>query len=256
LHSIPKFTIEPKWFAPKYEKYELDESAVSSLKNIISADISFKVFFGTWCGDSQKELPRFLKVTDQLNLADNQLGIFATDNSTERYKQSAKREEKGLTVYRVPTFIVYKKGKEIGKITEHPKESLEADLVKIIGGEDYTANYAGVMDFEAVLQKKGEKYISKNQVKLAKQFKELTSKGSELSSYAMIKFANGENELAMSILEINSLMYPDYSGNQYRIAKIQRKMGNDKKAIALLEDFVEKNLNSISVRMLLREMKS
>ena len=42
-----------KWFAPKFEEYEINESALSSLKNSISSDISFKVFFGSWCGDSR-----------------------------------------------------------------------------------------------------------------------------------------------------------------------------------------------------------
>ena len=195
-----------------------------------------------------------MKITNQLDLAENQLEIFATDNSTERYKQSANREEKGLAVYRVPTFIVYKNGKEIGRIIEFPKESLEADLVKIIAGDDYTPNYAGVMEFEAMLQKKGEKYIIKNQDKLAKQFKELTARGSELSGYAMTKFANGEIDLAISILEINSLIYPEYDYNQYRIALIQQKSGNKKEAIALWNGFLAKNPNVVSARMMLREI--
>ena len=39
----------------------------------------------------------------------------------------------GLDIQSVPTFIVYdKKGKELGRIVEHPKTTLEGDLLAIL----------------------------------------------------------------------------------------------------------------------------
>jgi len=37
-----------------------------------------------------------------------------------------------LDIKRVPTFIIYENGEEIGRIIETPKKSLEKDLEKIV----------------------------------------------------------------------------------------------------------------------------
>ena len=55
------------------------------------------------------------------------LGVY---DSMAVYKQGPNREEKGLNIYRVPTFIVYQKRQRDGRIVEYPVESLERDLLK------------------------------------------------------------------------------------------------------------------------------
>jgi thiol-disulfide isomerase/thioredoxin len=117
------------WFDDEYTDYELDEAALSNVK---MKDITFKVFIGTWCSDSQRELPRFYKIADFLNLKENRLEVIGLDNHTDRYKQSPQHQEEGWNIEYVPTFVVLKDGKEIGRIVEMPEVSLEKDLKKIL----------------------------------------------------------------------------------------------------------------------------
>jgi hypothetical protein len=42
----------------------------------------------------------------------------------------------------VPTYILYKGKKEIGRIIDAPKESFEKDLLKILTGKPYTPHFS------------------------------------------------------------------------------------------------------------------
>ena len=52
------------WFSKQYDTYrpELNRLEPSNLLHI-----SIKVFMGTWCHDSKREVPRFYKILDELN---------------------------------------------------------------------------------------------------------------------------------------------------------------------------------------------
>ncbi len=117
------------WFDEEYENYVVNEEILSQLN---LKGVSFKVFLGTWCSDSQREVPRFLKITDQMGVKAKQLQIIALDNHTDRYKQSPQHEEEGWNIEYVPTIIVLKDGREVGRIVEMPELSLEEDLVRIL----------------------------------------------------------------------------------------------------------------------------
>ena len=49
--------------------------------------------------------------------------------------------EKGLNITNVPTFIFYKNGKEVNRIVESPRVSLEQDMIDIINGNNYKHIY-------------------------------------------------------------------------------------------------------------------
>ena len=44
------------WFQENYNDYSLDESTAEKIKPLIK-DIDITVFMGTWCSDSQREVP-------------------------------------------------------------------------------------------------------------------------------------------------------------------------------------------------------
>ena len=50
----------------------------------------------------------------------------------DRLKKTHDYSIKELKIKRVPTFIFYKEGKEIGRIIESPNETLEKDFLKIV----------------------------------------------------------------------------------------------------------------------------
>ena len=85
---------------------------------------------GTWCSDSRREVPRIIKILDQLDFDENNLQLINLD----RKKQSPNSEEKDKTIKFVPTFILSKNEIEIGRIIEFPIVTLESDILNILLG--------------------------------------------------------------------------------------------------------------------------
>ncbi|MBK8565258.1 MAG: thioredoxin family protein [Saprospiraceae bacterium] len=109
------------WFRPAYDAYQVDKAA---LANADLAGVDLLVFMGTWCEDSQRELPHFYKILDHLGHPEGRLRVVALDNHPDRRKTSPDGAEKGWNIEYVPTFIFLKNGKELGRIVETPAVSL------------------------------------------------------------------------------------------------------------------------------------
>jgi len=86
------------------------------------------VFFGGWCPDSRREVPHFLRLADEAGIPSPRIRLYALDRT--------KKSDDGLTgkygIERVPTFIFLKEGQELGRITEFPSTTIEADVVTIL----------------------------------------------------------------------------------------------------------------------------
>lgn len=116
-----------QWYLSEYEQYTLSPEVLDSL-NFNLNDISIKVVLGTWCPDSRREFPRFMKVLTQLEFPLERLTIIGVNRS----KISPEAGVNEGFVDFVPTFIVYKDGVEIGRIIESPVKSLELDFYSIV----------------------------------------------------------------------------------------------------------------------------
>ncbi|MCF6184176.1 MAG: thioredoxin family protein [Bacteroidales bacterium] len=117
------------WFNKGYSEYVPDKDVINKLKDVtLYKGVKIKTVFGTWCGDSRRELPRFYKITDEANIPEDIIELIAVD--TEKSSGNKNLEEIKFT--RIPTFIFYKNGKEIGRIVESTKESLEKDMLNIL----------------------------------------------------------------------------------------------------------------------------
>ena len=124
------------WFKKNYSNYTPEETSLEALQNSLT-DIEIKVFMGTWCHDSQREVPRLYKVLESADYNFENLSIVALDYS----KATPAGLEEGMDIQRTPTFVFFKRGEEIGRIVETPRESLESDLLKIINGVEYKHSY-------------------------------------------------------------------------------------------------------------------
>ena len=83
--------------------------------------ISVRVLFGTWCHDSQREIPKLLRILEDINLKPEKISLIGLDYDK---KEPLNRGEM-LGVKRTPTIIFYKDEIEIGRIEETPKIMLE-----------------------------------------------------------------------------------------------------------------------------------
>jgi thiol-disulfide isomerase/thioredoxin len=94
--------------------------------------IEIQLFLGTWCSDSQMEVPQFIKILDYIDFDKANLTMIGLERDENRVMSSPKGEEQGLNITHVPTFIFYKSGQEIGRIVEYPTVSLEVDMVNLL----------------------------------------------------------------------------------------------------------------------------
>ena len=100
---------------------------LNQMKNKLS-DIRITIVFGAWCGDSKEQVPRFLKVLDFLKYNVDYISLIAVDRS----KTAGDVPTADLKIEKVPTFIMMREGREIGRIVETPAVTLEKDLLDII----------------------------------------------------------------------------------------------------------------------------
>lgn len=132
-----KATPYADWFIDGYEIYDVKGTKMEDLKTLLDG-VNIKLFMGTWCPDSQREVPHFYKILDALEFPSQNSELVAVN----RKKKTPDQLEEGLNILRVPTFIFYKDGKELGRIVEYPIISLEADMLKILSGKEYEHAYA------------------------------------------------------------------------------------------------------------------
>jgi thiol-disulfide isomerase/thioredoxin len=116
-----------EYYLLEYEDYQINDSLLNLIrKKIKKFDIT--IVFGSWCSDSEQQVPHFYKILDQSGYDDDQLKIIAVN----RQKKAKEVQIEDLQIELVPTFIIYKNGTEIGRIVETPNETLEEDLWQII----------------------------------------------------------------------------------------------------------------------------
>jgi thiol-disulfide isomerase/thioredoxin len=134
--TAPEFN---DWYSSEYNSYIPDRNVTKRLKGRVRL-YTIEVFMGTWCSDTQEQLPRFLKVLDEANYPKRKLHLYALN----RKKESFYGEQGQKAIFSVPTFIVYKTvhnkrrgNKEVGRIVEAPSQTLELDLYKIITGKNF-----------------------------------------------------------------------------------------------------------------------
>lgn len=132
------FLAEPfnDWFTPNYTTYETDKEIIEKLKPLLK-EVTIKGFMGTWCGDSKEQTPILYKILDEADFNYDYLELITVNRS----KSTPDNLQEGFNIERVPTFIMYKNDKEIGRFVEYPRESVEADLLKIVSGQPYKHSY-------------------------------------------------------------------------------------------------------------------
>ncbi len=114
------------WFAWGIGNYKPDTNQINSLKPL-AKDIKVLVFSGSWCSDTQRDLPKFYKVAELMGMHTNQISLIMVD----RNKKCDHIDLEILQVKNIPAFIFYFEGKEKGRIIEHTTVNMETDILNI-----------------------------------------------------------------------------------------------------------------------------
>jgi thiol-disulfide isomerase/thioredoxin len=125
------------WFEHHYKNYEPEKEIVKKIEKKLR-DVTVLCFMGTWCGDSKRETPRFFKIMEaaKFDFTKN-FKIIALN----RLKKTPDNLQANYNIIRIPTFIFYKRGKELGRYVEYPRETMEKDILKILEGKPYKHSY-------------------------------------------------------------------------------------------------------------------
>jgi thiol-disulfide isomerase/thioredoxin len=116
------------WIRQDLSGYKPDSSCVAML-NKAKDSIYLLVFAGTWCSDTQIILPQLLHLIKKAGFPLSQLNIFGAD----RKKKTSGTIAESLGIRFVPTIIVFKKGKECGRVVEYGKYGqFDKELAEIL----------------------------------------------------------------------------------------------------------------------------
>jgi thiol-disulfide isomerase/thioredoxin len=125
--SIQSWKQSADWATYDAPDYAPDGEAVNVIRqNLQSESITLLLFGGSWCGDTKAEFPKYFKLFQALGISEQKLSLYGVSRNKKEPSNAAEQYK----IVRVPTFIALKDGKEIGRITEYPKESIEKDIAK------------------------------------------------------------------------------------------------------------------------------
>lgn len=115
-------------YQSEYSLYKPDQATLDQISGKITKKIKIKVVMGTWCGDSKDWVPRFYKVMDKIGFDESRITLICVDHT----KRAPIKELSKLKIDKVPTFIIYRKRHEMGRIVETPSDLIEKDILKIL----------------------------------------------------------------------------------------------------------------------------
>ena len=125
------------------KKWENSDQTNLNLKNdsklrSLFFNIKIKIFMGTWCEDSIREIPYLFNILNSINYNIESVEIICVDEN----KNTPEGYEKDFEIIKVPTIIFFKKNEEINRIVEFPVETLQKDIIKILSNNNYKHAYS------------------------------------------------------------------------------------------------------------------
>jgi thiol-disulfide isomerase/thioredoxin len=117
-----------KWYNENLKGFTVRTDAKEALgKNKDS--VQLLVFMGTWCEDSHFVIPKLYTTTDAAGFPESNITLIGVD----RKKTTLSHLAEALNVKNVPTIIVMKNGKELGRVVEYGKYGLfDKELAEIV----------------------------------------------------------------------------------------------------------------------------
>jgi len=110
-------------FQENFDRYEVLDG-VPKIPN----DVSVLMFFGTWCHDSQREVPRMLKILETVGFPQAGIKMVTLDFSKNDSLGLAAANDINFT----PTFIFFRQQNEVGRIVEKPATTLEEAVSQLL----------------------------------------------------------------------------------------------------------------------------
>lgn len=211
--KVSDFKKEPfkEWFDKVYSDYTVNKEILEKVDAHYDPEIEIKVFLGTWCGDSKRQVSRFAKLIDHSKIDFSNTEFICLDNREGKTKQGPNREESGMNIHRVPTFIFYKNDEEIARIVEEPVNSLEKDIAQIYAGLPTRPNYIAANYVSTILSKHSIEESDSLFTTHLRYLSRVAKHEGELNTLGYVLLAAEKYPEALSVFKLNTKIYPESS---------------------------------------------
>lgn len=118
----------------KFKKFEAHKNDVSFTQaqirelSTLQVATTIKIFFGQWCHDSQREVPRIIRLFQQVDNPYIEVDYYALDIR----KSDPEGLAQSFNIKRTPTIIVMQSGQELGRILEFPNQDWANDISALL----------------------------------------------------------------------------------------------------------------------------
>ncbi len=214
-----------EWYQKGYMDYQPHADILEQLRQLQTEGLELTAFFGTWCGDSKREIPRLVKILDLMAFPRESLTLVAVDNEDGTAKQSPGGEHQGREVYRVPVVAVSRGGVEQVRFVEHPVLSLERDLLAMLSGEAYAPNYSV---YPTVRRWFRQGLLSDANISprgLGEQIRSEVTGPGDLAAAGQVLLARGDVAEAVQVLKVNAVLFPEDAPAFRRLAAALKQQG-------------------------------
>lgn len=106
-----------KWYAQNQTIYTHPDTAIVNALERNKGAVNYIIFGGTWCDDTQFILPKFFVLQEKAGVPDDRITLFGVN----RQKQTSGNIASAFNIINIPTIIVMKDGKELGRVVEYGK---------------------------------------------------------------------------------------------------------------------------------------
>ena len=124
------------WFDKEYDLYKVNAERLAQIKPLLK-DKRVVLLMGTWCEDSQREVPGMMKILNAAGYNTAEMEIIAVDED----KKTVEGLEKKFALTYIPALIFFDGENEVNRIVEFPINTLEQDMLDILSGKDYKNVY-------------------------------------------------------------------------------------------------------------------
>jgi len=116
------------WFHRQVKDYTPEADVGAALKKAKNT-IRLLAFSGLWCDDTKYIIPRLYAITDAAGMDSSRIVMLGVD----RDKKTINNMAETFNVTLVPTLIVLKDGKEVGRVVEYGKDGVfDQELKEIV----------------------------------------------------------------------------------------------------------------------------
>ncbi|WP_299079774.1 thioredoxin family protein [uncultured Paraglaciecola sp.] len=113
-------------FRSGYNNYQPSPAEIAAVAELSGKKLV--VLFGTWCHDSEREVPRLLKLLDLSGVELQELSLYGVNYN----KEEPSNLHQKFNLVSSPTIILLQDDIELGRIIEKPVKSLGEDLAEFV----------------------------------------------------------------------------------------------------------------------------